>query len=59
MTHDQCKPYRAWALKQIKELKPELVILSGLLDTPLLDPNAGKAVSDSEGRTLFIDFTSL
>lgn len=51
--YDQCKPYREWALKQIKDLKPKLVILSGLLDTPLLDPDTGEAVSDSEGTKLF------
>lgn len=51
--YDQCETYRKWALQQIKRLKPKLVIISGLLDVPLLDPQTGKSVSDSRGNELF------
>lgn len=51
--YGQCDTYRQWALQQIERLQPKLVILSGLLNTPILDPKTGKEVSDKEGTELF------
>lgn len=51
--YTQCDTYREWALQQIKQLKPDLVIISGLLDTPILDPKTNKEVSAKEGTKLF------
>ncbi|GAB3486641.1 acyltransferase family protein [Flexivirga lutea] len=50
--YTQCDTYRKWALQQIKTLKPQMVILSGLLKTPILDAQ-GKKISDAEGTKLF------
>ncbi|RNI20889.1 acyltransferase family protein [Flexivirga caeni] len=53
--YQQCNTYRDWALQQIKQLKPSMVIISGLLSTPILDPSTGTKVSDSAGTKLFAE----
>ncbi|GGB15469.1 acyltransferase [Flexivirga endophytica] len=53
IAYDQCDTYRTWAMQQIKQIKPKLVILSGLLDTPILDPDTGKEMPGAKGTELF------
>lgn len=55
IAYDQCDTYRTWAMQQIKQIKPKLVILSGLLDTPILDPDTGKEMPGAKGTKLFKD----
>lgn len=53
--YQQCATYRKWALQQITRLKPKLVVVTGLLATPILDPDSEEKLSDSAGTERFAE----
>jgi len=51
--YPQCTQFRSWALAQIARIKPEHVIISGYLGTPLVDASGTKPVPSGQDTERF------
>ncbi len=51
--YPECGTFHTWALKQIKRIDPDGIILSGQISIRFVDPDTGKIASDAQGTKLF------
>jgi len=51
--YDECVQHGAWVEKQLRTLKPDLVVVSALYLTDLVDPASGKVLDRDAANTAF------